>query len=209
MINSIIFDWSGILSDDWAATFATGNDVLEVWGHRRLSEKEFRELYELPWINFYNKLGVEIDEKKEYALWEKIFPKHAHMLKPFPSAKEVLAKLKGEGKKILIFSAHNQNLLEKEIEEYGFKELIDAVNASNADKREKIEELIASHEIERENSIYVGDMCHDIETAKLAGVKSVAVLSGYDSREKLEAENPDYIIDDVGELPALLEKMGA
>ena len=29
MIKTIILDWSGVVSDDWIATFKTSNDVLE------------------------------------------------------------------------------------------------------------------------------------------------------------------------------------
>ena len=50
-------------------------------------------------------------------------------------------------------------------------------------------------------------MVHDIETAKLAKVKSIAVLSGYDEKEKLEKAEPDYILQDIGELPALIESL--
>ena len=79
MINTVIFDWSGVLSDDWLATFKTSNDVLEVRGHERLSEEKFRELYELPWVNFYKKLGIGVGIKEEYELWNNFFqtmPKH-------------------------------------------------------------------------------------------------------------------------------------
>jgi len=144
---------------------------------------------------------------EEYRLWYSLFPKYYHLLKPFPDAKKVLEWMRGNNVKVIILSSHQQDLVNDEIEKYGFKGLIDAVDAGKQDKREKIEEFIAKHGIEKEKAIYVGDMCHDIETARLAGVKSVAVLGGYDSREKLERENPDYIIEGVGELPALIEKI--
>ncbi len=208
MIKAVIFDWSGVLSDDWEACFRTANDVLEEYGHRALSEKEFREHYELPWTNFYKNLNMEVDITKEYKLWEKKFPKYYHTLKQFPAAKGVLELLKKKGVKVVVLSSHCQKLLEEEIVQDGFEGLSDEGDASNADKRDKVEEFVSENGIEKENTIFVGDMCHDIETARLAGIKSVAVLSGYDTREKLERENPDYIIEGVGELPALIEKMG-
>ncbi|MAG22112.1 MAG: hypothetical protein CL943_02295 [Candidatus Diapherotrites archaeon] len=209
MIKAVIFDWSGVLSDDWEATVQTSNDVLEAHGHPRLDRETFRELYELPWMNFYKKLDVKIDMEEEYRLWEKFFPKYYNLLKPFEQAKTVLEQLKEKNVKTMIFSAHNEQLLLEEIENYGFSGLIGSVKASIPDKRDEIEALVSKHEIDRDSTIYVGDMCHDVETARLAGIKSVAVLSGYDSREKLEKENPDYIIEHVGELPALMEQMEA
>ena len=65
MIKAVILDWSGVVSDDWNATFATSNDVLKERGFKPVSEKEFRELYELPWIRFYEKQGISVNPKDE------------------------------------------------------------------------------------------------------------------------------------------------
>ena len=209
MIKSIIFDWSGVLSDDWEAVFETTNDVLEIHGYPRLSMERFRELYELPWENFYKKQGYKIDMDYEYKLWDEIFPKYYPKIKALPHGKQVLKWLKKKSIKTIVFSSHNKKLVNEEIKNYGYSELIDDAEGSIPDKRKRIEELVNKHEIERKSTLYVGDMCHDIETARLAGIKSVAVLSGYDSREKLEKEKPDYIIKGVGELPTLIEKIEA
>ncbi len=209
MIKAVILDWSGVVSNDWEATFATSNDVLEERGHPRLSEEKFRELYEMPWMRFYKKLGIKIVVQEEYDKWERLFPKYYPLVKAFPFAKKAMEWLKQHNKKILIFSAHNQTLLEKEIENYGMKELIDCVDTSHEDKRKKIEAIVLRHKIEKESTLYVGDMVHDVETAQQEGIRSVAVLCGYDSKKKLEKAKPDFIIQDIGELPELIEKLEA
>jgi len=207
MIETVILDWSGVVSDDWSATVAAGNDVLERWGHERISKEKFKELYELPWINFYKKLGLVIDEDKERKLWEKILPKYYNLVKILPNAKQAMEELKKINKKIVILSSHNSNLLIEEAKAYEVSKFIDAIHASVNDKRDEIKNLIAKHEAEPDKTVYVGDMVHDIETAKLAKVKSIAVLSGYDEKEKLEKAKPDYILQDIGELPALIETL--
>lgn len=209
MIKAVILDWSGVVSDDWKATFATSNDVLEERGCKRLSEEEFRELYELPWMRFYEKQGIEAEAGEEYKLWEKLFPKHYGKIKAFLFAKKAIEWLKAKGLKVIVFSSHNQKLLEKEIVDYSLEGMVDFVYGSLPDKREKIEQLVSAHRIERKKTLYVGDMVHDIETAKQAGIRSVAVLSGYDSREKLDKARPDFVIKDLGELPALIERLEA
>ena len=49
----------------------------------------------------------------------------------------------------------------------------------------------------------VGDTEHDINAGKCAGLLTAAVLSGYRSRKHLEESKPDFIINDVRELPNL------
>jgi len=51
----------------------------------------------------------------------------------------------------------------------------------------------------------VGDSIADIRAGKNAGTKTVAVLSGIFSREELEKEKPDLILDSVKDLPDYLE----
>lgn len=54
--------------------------------------------------------------------------------------------------------------------------------------------------IENINVFYVGDLPHDIQCAKNAGVKSIALLSGHGSKDDLENSNPSFIIKDLKDL---------
>src|SRR3989338_7385181 len=102
MISTIILDWSGVVSDDWALTFAATNDVLQELGLKRLSEKRFRELYELPWMRFYEKLGAVIDVEEEYERWARIYPKYSGEEKLFPFAGKAIGWLKAREKKVIV-----------------------------------------------------------------------------------------------------------
>lgn len=52
--------------------------------------------------------------------------------------------------------------------------------------------------------VYVGDTGIDIRAGKAAGMKTVAVLTGFDAAETLSAENPDALIDTVGTIGDVL-----
>ncbi|MBS7660314.1 HAD hydrolase-like protein [Candidatus Bathyarchaeota archaeon] len=45
----------------------------------------------------------------------------------------------------------------------------------------------------------------DVRAGKNSGAKTVAVLSGLFTREELEKENPDLILNSIKELPDFLE----
>jgi phosphoglycolate phosphatase len=53
----------------------------------------------------------------------------------------------------------------------------------------------------------VGDTLHDLDCARAAGAVAVAVLSGVATRDDL-APHADYVIDDIGALPALIAGWG-
>ncbi len=55
------------------------------------------------------------------------------------------------------------------------------------------------------DAVMVGDTVYDMQAGKLAGAKTVAVLSGYQKREQLEKEHPDYILESAAELVKVLD----
>lgn len=54
-----------------------------------------------------------------------------------------------------------------------------------------------------DNIYVIGDTCLDIRTARHLGAKIISITTGSHSREKLEGENPDYVIDRFEEIKEL------
>ena len=74
------------------------------------------------------------------------------------------------------------------------------------DKRKKIHEILEENQLTPEETLFIGDMQHDIETARHGGVHSCAVLTGYNTLEQLRAAEPDVIVEHLGELRDILEQ---
>jgi phosphoglycolate phosphatase-like HAD superfamily hydrolase len=68
------------------------------------------------------------------------------------------------------------------------------------DKRGKIREILVKHGLNPQETMFVGDMVHDIETARHGGVLDVAVLTGFDPLDKLLAAHPTVVIRDMAAL---------
>jgi phosphoglycolate phosphatase len=60
-------------------------------------------------------------------------------------------------------------------------------------------------ELDIKKTFYIGDSVIDIQTAKNAGLISVVVTWGFQSKENLLMENPDYVIETPQELLYLLD----
>jgi phosphoglycolate phosphatase len=54
--------------------------------------------------------------------------------------------------------------------------------------------------------LIVGDTEIDIRTGKALGLKTVALLSGIRSHERLAEEHPDCIVEDINALPQLVKR---
>jgi len=57
------------------------------------------------------------------------------------------------------------------------------------------------------DAIFVGDSPHDIAAGNAAGVFTVAALWGPFTRQTLEAAHPSRLIDDIRDLPPLIEDL--
>jgi ADP-ribose pyrophosphatase YjhB (NUDIX family) len=88
----------------------------------------------------------------------------------------------------------------------GFDAFIDRPYTDVWDKREKIHELLRENKLQPDETLFVGDMEHDIATAKHGGIHSCAVLTGYNTLEQLRAAEPDLIVEHLSELRSRLEK---
>lgn len=59
--------------------------------------------------------------------------------------------------------------------------------------------------LDKKNIFIIGDAVHDIQGAKQAGVKSIAVATGKFSYEQLNEMNPDYIFKDLSDTKKVIK----
>ncbi len=69
-----------------------------------------------------------------------------------------------------------------------------------------VHEIIAHTGISKEETVYIGDSCVDMQTGKNAGVTTVGVSWGFRPKAELESYNPDFIADDADALRKYLLK---
>src|SRR5437764_8634472 len=87
-----------------------------------------------------------------------------------------------------------------------FGEYIEKPYLNVWDKREKIHEILRENNLQPEETLFIGDMQHDIETAKHGGIHSCAVLTGYNTLEQLRKAEPDLIVEHLRELREILQE---
>jgi phosphoglycolate phosphatase-like HAD superfamily hydrolase len=55
--------------------------------------------------------------------------------------------------------------------------------------------------------VYVGDSPEDLEMAKRAGVRAIAVLGPFPTEKRLRAARPDFLLESIRELPQVLRNL--
>jgi phosphoglycolate phosphatase-like HAD superfamily hydrolase/ADP-ribose pyrophosphatase YjhB (NUDIX family) len=208
VIRNIIFDWSGTLVDDLPAVWEATNFVFKQAGINEMTLDEFRAEFCLPFKKFYDKFLPDVSMDRLETWFRSQFQRSQDSVVPLPHAREYLQFCRTHGLRTYVLSSVHPELFAVQAEVTGFAPYIDEAFVGIWDKREKIHGIIAQHKLVADETLFIGDMQHDIETAKHGGVHSCAVLTGYNNLAQLRAADPDLIVEHLGELRELLTRQG-
>ena len=203
-----IFDWSGTLVDDLAMVLDATNHVLRTYGKDEIGREDFRMSFRLPYAGYYEEIlpGVPLEELEDHFREGFARSEASGVTSPLlPYALEFLESLQSKDKRLFILSSMDASAFDRHAVDLGIDHFFEATYAGVLDKRNQIHLMLEKHALDASNTVFLGDMCHDVETAKHGGVASIALLTGYQNAEQLGAASPDLLVEDLSVIHPLLE----
>ena len=206
VIRNIIFDWSGTLVDDLPAVWKATNRVLLQAEREEMSLEQFRAEFCLPFTLFYDKHIPHIPLPQLEEWFHSQFRQVQDSVCELPHAREFLEFCRASKLRTFLLSTIHREHYAVQAAVTGFDRYLERPYLNVWDKRGKIHELLEENQLQAEETLFIGDMQHDIETARHGGIHSCAVLTGYNTLEQLRAAEPDLVVEHLGELRELLER---
>jgi phosphoglycolate phosphatase len=206
VIRNVIFDWSGTLVDDLPAVWRATNYVLAQAERMEMTLEQFRAEFCLPFTNFYDKHVPDVALPRLEEWFHRRFRDVQDSVCPLPHARDFLEFCRSRGLRTFLLSTIHRDHFAVQSEVTGFGEYLEKAYVGIWDKRKKIHEILEQNQLTPSETLFIGDMQHDIETAKHGGIHSCAVLTGYNTVEQLKAMQPDLLVEHLGELRAILER---
>ena len=206
VIRNIIFDWSGTLVDDLPAVLKASNFVLAQAGKPEMSLETFRAEFSLPFTKFYDRHTPEVPMPQLETWFHTSFKRVQDSVVELPHAREFLEFCRAKNLRLFLLSTIHADHFVAQCRVTGFDAFLEKIYTDVWDKRKKIHDILAGNNLKPDETLFVGDMEHDIETAKHGGIRSCAVLTGYNTLEQLRAAKPDLIVEHLGELRRVLEQ---
>jgi phosphoglycolate phosphatase-like HAD superfamily hydrolase/ADP-ribose pyrophosphatase YjhB (NUDIX family) len=206
VIRNIIFDWSGTLVDDLPAVLKASNFVLAQAGQPEMSLEQFRAEFSLPFTNFYDRHTPDVPLAQLEKWFHGSFRQAQGSVVELPHAREFLEFCRAKKFRTFLLSAIHTDHFNAHCRVTGFDVFLDKHYTNVRDKRETINELLRENDLRADETLFIGDMEHDIEAAHHGGVHSCAVLTGYNTLEQLRAAQPDLIVEHLRELRGVLEQ---
>src|SRR5450756_221320 len=166
----------------------------------------FRAEFQLPFKKFYDRHTPEVPIAQLEEWFHAEFRRSQTCVVELPHARAFLEFCRAHKVRTFLLSNIHGDHFKVQCRYNHFDRYLDRPYTDVWDKCEKIHEILAENNLQPDETLFIGDMEHDIATAKHGGIHSCAVLTGYNTLEQLRAAKPDLIVEHLSELRAVLEK---
>jgi phosphoglycolate phosphatase len=211
-INAVFFDVDGTLADARADIAAAMNRVLKELGRPEKSVGTISS-YIGTGVKYLIRESLGTDDAalidKAAAMYEEEYVKHpADHARLYPGVAQLLKGLTGTRKFIL--TNRYSNLASALLEKLGILHYFEDVFGGDDESCVKpsacvIDRILPMIDVKRGEAIIVGDMAIDVMTGKNSGIKTCWVTYGFGAREEVMPLKPDYVIDNISDLAAILK----
>lgn len=200
---TILFDFDGTLAETMMLIYRVFNQLAKVYRYQPLKEEDIdvvRRLNIHEFIEYVKISPWKIPFVAIHARW--LMHEDIHEVHPPAGLVEVLNQIHDSGLYNMdILTSNRRKNVEKFLSEHSlgwFDEI--HVTRSILSKKRRVKKYIREKGIDPDSLYYVGDTSVDVESARLAGVHSVAVSWGLNKEEALVRTHPEYLINTPAEL---------
>ncbi len=215
-IDTVLFDLDGTLLDTLDDLTDSVNYALSLSDFPARSVRDIRSYIG---NGVYNLICRAVPEETEVPLIDKTFEAFKDhyfencrvKTKPYPGISELVNDLTRRGYKMAILS-NKRHTAVYELGTYFFKDRFRLIYGERPGIKRKPDPQIIQLTLEElksipDRSLLIGDTEIDINTAKNAGIKSIAVTWGFRDRDILENACPDWIVESADQISDILQKI--
>lgn len=201
----VIFDFDGTICPSFDLFIDELNTLSVSYGYRKIENEERVYLRELSAKEVLRTLGISfwqlpfLISKLRYNVQSRILN-----LAPVSGMADILRDLKDRGISIGILTSNSEENVHAWLKIYNL-DIFDFIFTGNNlfGKEKHLKHIIKN----MTDVYYVGDEVRDMEAARSAHVKGVAVTWGYNSHESLTFAKPDYICDKAKDLAQIFRSL--
>ena len=206
---TVIFDFDGTLADTLYLGMHIYNHIATQLHLKTITEHDVERLRNKRGQDILKELGISL--LKVPCIAKKLksaMNKHINELKPKEGMVAVLVELE---KNSIVYGVLTSNSREN-VDDFARKNNITMIDFIYTGqnlfaKHKRILSLLKRKNLDPHHVVYVGDEIRDIEAAKKAHIKCIAVTWGFNSKERLKKHNPDFIVASPSELFSAIKQL--
>jgi len=206
----LIFDFDGTIANTLETGLRIFNEVAEEYSLERITMEEAKELRKLNTRALLDHLGISrILAVRLGAHLRKVLHSRMDEVDLMPEVDRAIRTLFDDGYPLGILSSNSRENIRDFLDRFGLGDCFLFIEAgvSLFGKPQRIKNLLKKRKLEPAEVAYIGDETRDMEAARIATVRSIAVCWGANGREAMVTEGPDYCIDRPDELVACARQL--
>lgn len=206
----IAFDYDGVIVDSLDQNLLVAGQACQHLGLKSFpTHDDIEQLENMSFEDLGRQIGVPETRLKDYTSF--VFRRLAQAANPlfiFEGISDLLLQL-GKQHTLVIVTTNTQQVVERFLIKHGLEKCFVKIIGDEwqGSKHEKIIRVAQQYDFAKDLVYLVGDTISDIREARLAGVNSIAVTWGYQSRTKLLERSPDYIVETPQDILDIFEAM--
>jgi phosphoglycolate phosphatase len=209
MSKAVIFDFDGTIAD----TFRVGLDIFYKLTKRGKIPKG--EMDKLRGMNFRHAIGeLKIPVWRAPVLLfrgRRELRRRMDEVGLFYGMPELIKTLSDEGYELHIISLNSTHNIKHLLRLHRLDSYFTTIRGSGSvrlwGKARVARGLLKRFGHDRDDTVYIGDEIRDVQAAREAGIKAIAVTWGYNNVKILHDSKPDKVVFDPSEVPAALKEL--
>jgi phosphoglycolate phosphatase len=181
------------------------NQILKYFNVSELGWDEFRDNWEMPYLNFYKKYIPDLILEEEKKAYRKVV-KEVYSAEIFGDVKDVLTEFKEQGIRMFVVSGDTEITFYKELEKGDLLNIFEKIYLDVHDKFDNVQKIVEENNLQKEKTLIIGDTTHEIQIGNKIGIQTIGITRGFQKKKKLESAQPDYIIDNFNQLKEIVFK---
>lgn len=208
-VKAVLFDLDGTVIDTIDLIKASFRYATSQVLGQSLSDEVLLQNLGTPLLGQMKVFSVEKAEELVKAYREHNFTHHDRMIKEYPGVAKVLVYLRNKDYRLAIVTSKSGPLAQRGLAILGlvpYFEVVVSMDDTTEHKPLPAPILLALKKLRcmPDEAIYIGDSPPDLKAGRAAGVLTTAALWGPFTRERLLAEEPDIVLDEVTDLLEIL-----
>lgn len=213
-IHHICFDLDGTIIDSNKTIYeATKYSLTQLKIKFDTNEEIFAGKIGQHFIDMFEAFEIKVpDFEKFINIYKENYFKFINYSSVYPGFPEVLYNLINRGIKISLLTTKAQDQADTIIDHFELRKYFDLIRGrrngiAHKPSAEPLLLICKDLNMQISNTLMVGDTELDIQCGKNAGALTCGLTYGYRTREFIEMENPDFILDSIMDLEKILRIM--
>jgi len=207
---SLVFDFDGTIADTLGETLRIYNQLAPEHGLRKVDESEVEELRHMSLIELLE--HVQIPKRKVPSLISKgtkIMRSNITELPLIKGMREMIQELRPRADNFGILTSNSSDNVDLFLKTHGLRDEFDFISSTSrlTGKSKHLKAICTTFSLDPSQVLYIGDELRDIRASQKANIAIAAVTWGFNSRQSLEAANPNYLFNSPDDFRSLLRSL--